>query len=152
MINCLMCSNITKNPKFCSRKCAGIQNGKLFPKRKPVKKCKTCDTLIAKGRTYCVQCRANRVANKDITLSEAIYTKYHRSSAFALVRSRARTILPHQPCQKCGYTSHTEVCHIKPIAEFDVNAKLSVINALTNLIRLCPNCHWEKDNKKKQTI
>ena len=40
-----------------------------------------------------------------------------------------------------------EVCHIKPIRQFSEDTLLSVINDKTNLLLLCPNCHWEYDNK-----
>jgi len=34
---------------------------------------------------------------KDMTLAEAIYEKHHRSSAYALVRSRARASVAAEP-------------------------------------------------------
>ena len=52
-----------------------------------------------------------------------------------------------QICMKCGYDKHVEVCHIKPIRQFSEDTLLSVINDKTNLLLLCPNCHWEYDNK-----
>ncbi|MFN4973832.1 MAG: HNH endonuclease [Bacteroidota bacterium] len=86
-----------------------------------------------------------------MTLKDAIYHKHHRSSAYALVRSRARTIarkLNLTTCIRCGYNKHVEIAHIKAISEFDETALLSEINSKENLMPLCPNCHWENDNIK----
>lgn len=53
-------------------------------------------------------------------------------------------------CNVCGYDKHYEVCHIKSIASFKSNTSVSIINDLTNLIALCPNCHWEHDNVRQE--
>lgn len=49
-------------------------------------------------------------------------------------------------CQNCGYNKHIELCHIKPVSEFSLDTKLSIVNAPDNILVLCPNCHWEFDN------
>lgn len=82
----------------------------------------------------------------DMTLAEAKYTKHHKSSAWNLVRARARAASPESPCQNCGYDKHTEVCHIKDISTFSEDTLISVVNSPDNLVRLCPNCHWEFDH------
>ena len=85
-----------------------------------------------------------------MSLADAIYVKHHKSSAYALVRSRARLVgkkLGWKSCAKCQYDKHVEIAHIQPIGSFDKNTMLSVINNPTNLIPLCPNCHWEFDHK-----
>ena len=84
----------------------------------------------------------------DYTLSEIQYDQHNKSSAWALVRSRARSTIKHLPkvCSKCGYDKHVECCHIKPISEFPLSTKISEVNSENNLILLCPNCHWEHDN------
>ena len=86
---------------------------------------------------------------KDMTLKEAIYEKHHKSSAFALVRTRARAVakkLGFTKCSKCGYDKHIEIAHIKSISSFSEEVMISVVNSKDNLIPLCPNCHWEYDN------
>lgn len=88
-----------------------------------------------------------------MTLADAVnlYSIHHRSSAYALVRSRARQAvkeLGYKECVKCGYNKHVEIAHIKPIASFDFSTLVSVINSPGNLIPLCPNCHWEHDHPK----
>lgn len=49
-------------------------------------------------------------------------------------------------CAICGYENHVEVAHIKAVADFCDDTPIYEINALSNLIGLCPNHHWEYDN------
>jgi len=148
MINCTFCDTPTKNKKNCSRSCANSYNNTVYPKRKPEGSCKSCLMPIKTTYTYCTSCWNIKKMVDDITLGQAIYTNHHKSSAFALIRSRARArIKPKgQSCQSCGYSKHVEVCHIIPIKDFPLDAKLSDINSDDNLMLLCPNCHWEFDH------
>ena len=150
-MNCRNCNTLTTNPKFCSQSCAATYNGKKFPKRKKEGSCVTCSTPITRRNKYCKPCVDGQQDARDAqTLQEIIYKKHHKSSAFTLVRSRARKqINPKgKSCTHCGYAKHVEVCHIKPIKEFPLDAKVSEVNSITNLILLCPNCHWEFDHPK----
>ena len=103
MRKCLTCGVNTKNPKYCSRNCSATASNLISPKRKKTRKCLLCDTKILCNRIYCSE---HRYHKKDLTLKEAIYEKHHPSSAYALVRSRAR--LEHRKimteCEKCGGT------------------------------------------------
>jgi predicted restriction endonuclease len=85
----------------------------------------------------------------DITIEQAIYKNLHKSSAFALIRNRARSLYRKdilKGCVICGYTNHVEVCHIKPISDFPMNTLISVVNHRNNIVALCPNHHWEFDH------
>ena len=152
MITCLSCGNETKNPKFCSKSCSASYNNKKFPKRKPEHKCIDCGKLISWNRARCQEhylIWVKETEVKDMTLKDAIYKKHHKSSAFALVRSRARRIakkLGFDKCVNCGYDKHIEVAHIKPISFFSEDVLVSEINSEKNILPLCPNCHWEFDN------
>ena len=57
-----------------------------------------------------------------------------------------RSIRGSQDCYLCGYNKHTQICHIKPICSFPLDALVSEINHIGNLVALCPNHHWELDN------
>lgn len=142
---CLNCSKETTNKKFCSRSCSASYNNQKFPKRQKEGKCKRCNQPTNSYRSYCDKCKPGN----DITLGDAIYQKHHKSSAFALVRTRARTVLQlsnRNVCENCGYSKHVECAHRKPISHFHEDTLLSEINHEDNLLALCPNCHWEFDN------
>ena len=75
------------------------------------------------------------------------------TNRYTLIRKRARQECEKlgrlNKCQKCQYTLHVEVAHIKPIKEFTIDTLISVVNDQSNLLILCPNCHWEHDNINK---
>lgn len=155
-VKCLNCqkefnkipSQIKRSPNhYCSRSCAVSMNNIKTPRKVKTKKCK-CGELILSDRKKCPQCIKD-AEPKDITLEEAIYKRHHKSSAYALVRSRARSVskkLGWSQCRSCSYDKHVEIAHIKPISEFSEDTLLSTINNESNLLPLCPNCHWEFDN------
>jgi hypothetical protein len=87
----------------------------------------------------------------DRPIKELMYSTGPQSNTYIKIRSRARTKakqlgIMQKGCVKCGYNKHVEVCHIKPISSFDISTMLSVVNDVSNLIVLCPNCHWEFDH------
>lgn len=146
-MSCLNCGCETANPKYCSRSCAASANNRASPKRKRGKTlCRDCQTPIESGFTFCKSCFISKTV--DYSLEEVQYDAHHKSSAWALVRARARTATRALPrvCISCGYDRHVEVCHKTPIKAFSLQAKISEVNHPDNLILLCPNCHWEFDN------
>lgn len=87
------------------------------------------------------------IANK--TLLEASGKK-NDSNKYGHIRQHARKAyylagLPDE-CFVCGYSLHTELCHIKKISSFPLDTLVSVINSPENMIRYCKNHHWEHDN------
>ena len=69
------------------------------------------------------------------------------------VRNHAHQIIKYlkikpTKCKMCDYTNHLDLCHIKDIASFSDDTKLSVINAVENLVFLCPNHHWDLGHGK----
>lgn len=156
-VKCLHCkkifekqnSQIKRSPNnYCSRSCATSMNNRKNPRKQKTKKCLMCNTLIFKNLKYC---KKHKYFMTDYELKDCIYIKHHKSSAFALVRARARAIakkIGWHKCSICGYDKHIEIDHIKPISAFDINTKISIINDISNLRPLCPNCHWEVNHKK----
>ncbi len=135
------------NQIFCSRWCNRSHLMKSYRIRSK-KPCPLCGKPIAKYSSGCVSCTKSTYRGDDLTLQDAIYSQHHRSSAFALVRSRARCMIKKLGitcCQSCGYNKHIETCHIKPICDFPEDSLISTINDPKNLLFLCPNCHWEFD-------
>ena len=149
---CLHCNELTKNPKFCNSSCAAKYNNVKYPKRKPTHKCKLCGGPITADKRLCKECHYNVYENPlELTIEETLVgNAQHPSWLFAKIRARARTIYHRHNeesiCKICGYSKHIEVCHIIPISKFAKTAKLSEVNALSNLVGLCRNCHWELDH------
>jgi len=142
-------SRIREN-NFCNRSCANSYNNRKNPKRKAEHKCKTCGNPVTSRKRYCSEdCNPK---GRDMTLAEALYVNHHKSSAYALVRCRARAIARKEnmnTCIKCGYSKHVEIAHVNPISNFPEDTLVSVVNSLDNIMPLCPNCHWEYDHPEE---
>lgn len=156
---CANCQEETLNPKFCSRSCAVTFNNKLNPKRELKKRnCSECGADIKRAhwrdnRVLCKDCTYQSQNVRSMTIKEYAehhgYLDKHRSWLYCKIRDIGRYWNRHlrgKACQNCGYAKHTNLCHIKPFASFSVNATIGEIHAESNLMVLCPNCHWEFDN------
>jgi hypothetical protein len=49
-------------------------------------------------------------------------------------------------CVNCGYDKHIEVCHRRALTSYPLDTPIAIVNDLSNLVGLCPNCHWELDH------
>lgn len=138
--------------RFCSRSCSAKHTNSTAKKRPRTKKCKRCGELILAMYTYCPLCIGKGAHLRSGThLSErSIRDVIYRvgSNRYGVVRSHAKLVAKDLPkiCRICRYDKHVEICHIKDISEFPLETKVGVVNSLSNLIFLCPNCHWEFDN------
>ena len=152
MNTCRECGETTDNPRFCGKSCsAKYNNTRRTKKEKP--SCELCGITIDKRSKRCRRCSSIK---KDIvTLEQAIYDNHHRSSAFALIRSRARVSIRNAgrggECEWCGYDKHTEVAHRTPVSSFAGETLIETINSQDNLLCLCPNCHYEHDKLGRRT-
>jgi hypothetical protein len=149
----------TKN-NFCSRACSATFNN-AGKRRHPPRTCQTCSCSYVRTKThrsfkYCVECvthihSTNDIKNmtkKEYQERESVKGK-HPSWLNAHIRNFNRSWnsdLRSKPCQKCGYSTHVELAHIKAIHEFSEDSLLSEINNPSNILVLCPNHHWEFDN------
>lgn len=110
-----------------------------------------CGNKKTKKSAKCKSCSEQEFVK--LTRLEAEYNKEgNKASKFCRIREHARNIakingLSELPCNKCGYSKHVEICHIKSISDFNDNSLISEINDINNIIQLCPNCHWEFDRK-----
>ncbi len=129
--------------KYCGKSCAAIMNGKLFPKRtKKEKLCLICGTSFLPYRAdvhNCPNCRFKKV-QKTLGTTKIQSTEQN-------IRGHARRVMAKTPrvCAVCAYSIYVEVCHVKAIKDFPSDALLTEINALSNLVFLCPNHHKEYD-------
>lgn len=136
--------------------CAATFNNSKFPKRSKEKnkwnKCFTCDNKVARRTAkFCKECVDKKLhfhgkPAELQTLGEVI--KNEGTNKFDLVRKMAKRLYGKDRgcCEKCGYENHTEICHIKAIASFPDDTLLGAINDKSNIIFLCPTCHWELDS------
>jgi len=151
-MRCVKCQKETKNNKFCSQSCAAQYNNSRMPKRSlQVKFCKKCQNPIERENTkdrklYCKTCKTKPI--QFMKIKEIQQNLKNQKSKYDSIRDHARRLYKDKKkqCYNCGYTKHVEVCHIKAISSFDTNTLISEVNAESNIILLCPNCHWEFDN------
>lgn len=158
---CLTCGKETSNPKFCSKSCSAKWTNKTYPKRKTSRVCLDCDKPTMSYRhSRCEhhynEFKNNQYRNKTIgEYKEKLSVKgKHPSWVSSHIRLFAISWLRHlskQPCRHCGYTKHVELAHIKSVSSFPDSTLLSEVNSETNVLPLCPNCHWEFDNLPRET-
>lgn len=165
VVQCANCGKDTTNPRFCSRSCAAIVTNKECQKkkRKPAPKCLDCESPAKDHRS--LRCAKHqkihqdqmRIAYRGTKIGEyrnlmSVKNK-HPSWINSHVRQFARSWnkeIVDSPCEKCGYSKHVELAHIKAVSEFDDDATLWQVNNPSNIVGLCPNCHWEFDNLDRE--
>lgn len=139
-------SQIYKN-NFCNKECRQDYMVKWV-------ECATCDKRFKK-RVSQIKKTANNFCNKSCaaTFNNSKFPKrkipLHTKNFRERVRAdqaRLRQTLERNPCFRCGYSKHVDLCHIKAVSEFNENTPIKQVNSLSNLIHLCKNCHWEYDN------
>lgn len=127
---------------YCSRSCAASKNNQTPKRIKKVVACSRCGCAVEKsGNKLCKKCSSDRL--------DRITSRSKDSLTHPIIRGNARMLACKtfkMKCEVCGYDKHVEVCHRKPVSSFHGGATISEINALDNLVILCPNHHWEFDN------
>ncbi len=164
-INCKHCGKETYKPLkqirkfenlFCSRKCASLFQWKDHTKI--INKCSKCNKNIHIRNIsgICQDCLFNINKEKlgNMTLQEFQNQNSVKNKHPSWINSNVRNLcrswnfnLSNLPCQNCGYDKHVEFAYIKAISEFSLDTKINIINDSKNILMLCPNCHWEFDNK-----
>ncbi len=142
----------TSSQSYCTPRCRKIFGVKKW-QEKNKKPCPSCGILITHDSKLCKLCNNGTTECMESTIAEyqqmpSIKDK-HPSWVSHHIRLFAKSWNNHlkgKPCENCGYDKHTEFCHITAISNFDKDTKLSVVNGESNLVILCPNCHWEFDN------
>lgn len=145
---CSNCKKETNNQKYCSRSCSTSANNHLHPKRKPVHFCETCKTPVSASRRWCVKCSQRGTSPIQYRrICDIQHKAKYQISAYIRLHARSVYKSSSRPtcCEHCGYNKHFEVCHKKAIKDFDATTLIMEINDPSNLIGLCPNCHWELD-------
>lgn len=143
---------------FCSSSCAATWNNKGKQRNPPKpRECSRCGSsffrLNDNRSNLCHKCRDEKKIVKNMTLNDCIkklsVQGKHPSWKTTQVRQHNgwyNRNLKKLPCQKCGYTSHIELAHIKLVSSFTDSAYLEEINSSDNILVLCRNHHWEFDH------
>lgn len=159
-MKCLCCANELMGKwakKFCSKKCAATFNNKLKPKKikKERPKCRKCNNTVKHlGVVHCSDCITNRKHYHGIPADEQTIEYASRrggANRYDLIRTHGRRLYKKElkgKCERCSYDKHVELCHIKAVSLFPKNTVISFVNKRENILFLCPNCHWEFDNKQ----
>lgn len=129
--------------KFCSKTCGALYYNSFRKKPKKIKPSKEQIEELRKNKT---------LENwKNITKKEFFDNCKNYFSARCTITKQAKLSMTYKGveniCSNCGYDKHVEICHIKAVSEFRDEETMFDINRPENLIYLCPNCHWEFDNK-----
>lgn len=146
---CLRCGTQTYNPKYCTQTCSALVNNKTAKRRLPEGRCAICDKAIRKSFKYCRPCRARHRVNYAAKTLAQLKRRGSRNVYHTCIRQHAKQVAIAagllKACRVCGYSIYVECCHIKPVKNFPPDATLKTINAVDNLIGLCPNHHIELD-------
>ena len=147
-----------RRKQFCNKSCFGSYSNRT---RKISITCTICGTThIFSGPRKGFVCKDCKLAEKQevqdlrdkITKGEIFEGAKSWQSARGSIQKDARRKFfrsGRKGCEVCGYSNHIEVCYIRPVSDFPLDAPLGEINDLSNLRGLCPNHHWEFDNLGK---
>jgi hypothetical protein len=128
---------------FCSRSCSNAFHNQQTPKRsRKDRLCQHCGKISKEGpedRRLCQECWSAFRVQIDARSKGTVSRRTIYAHAASVMKKRAKC------CQRCGYTLFVDTCHLRAIKDFPETALLSEINALGNLVYLCPNCHHELD-------
>lgn len=105
----------------------------------------------------CLACYKAQVEKR--TKGELFATRANWQSARSTIQTCARRkflrAYPNPSCdawveqgRRCGYAKHVEVAHRRDVADFPASALIGEINAVSNLVGLCPTHHWEFDHNE----
>lgn len=140
-----------KKKKFCNNSCSSKHNNRTrtINKKRETKYC-SCSAPIPKKRNKCNTCASRREIHLK-TKGELFGLRKNWQSARSSIRRDANSVYnkskKKRECKICKYDKHVDVCHIIPVKEFSDDTLIGTINDIKNLVTLCPNHHWEFDNK-----
>lgn len=110
-------------------------------------KCEYCGKETTNKRFCSKTCleRSKQLRQQTLTLQDFVNRGKHPRVRFNGIRSEARRILKNAGIEKkcciCGFDVVVEVHHIRAVTDFPFSATLSEVNAISNLLYLCPNHH-----------
>ena len=141
---------------FCSRSCNRTYQNKTNnpnPKIDRTCTCENCNITFNKTKDQvsntCSMFCYMELGMKQRLMKDVI--KRNDANKYDTVRKNARLYSKYfypAKCMVCDYDKHYEVCHVKDLKDFTREETIYEVNNKTNLIHLCPNCHWEFDHNQ----
>lgn len=136
--------------KLC-KPCNSKLQSEIYTKNRRL--CPQCNGSLHKLATVCNTCLLENkklsVLHNNTPIKNYLYKNNKDPNFFSRIRSHAASVVKHlqlsSNCSVCNFP-HTDICHIKPIADFDENTPICEVNSRDNLIILCKNCHWLFDH------
>ncbi len=149
---CIVCETMTTGKNFCSIKCRQLYKSNPSIGNQEDKK-RYCCNSCGKETIFIYFCSNDcRKSYKKESKKKSIIGVDNRQKFLLTdieIRSDARlrfSKLKITYCENCSYSKNYQIAHIKAVSSFLDNDFIKDINDLTNLIALCPNCHWEFDH------
>lgn len=142
---------------FCNRSCSATYNDRVYHRRSPkvIRKCQGCGGDIVgvyrdrhnfRGSYYKPwhpECYKNRT---ELANSRSISSINDKTLITCMSRNLMKKVYANSfYCWVCSYSTIVEVCHIKAVGSFSPDTSVGVVNAIDNLLLLCPNHHKELD-------
>jgi hypothetical protein len=127
-------SNVRKR-SFCCSSCSASFNNKVITRTKKEK------------TNHNKEEKVFRIS--DLTKDELFKRYKNYQTARSIICKNSRKIFfnsnKEKRCIECGYQTKIDIAHIKSVSSFPMDAKISEINDIDNLVALCPNHHGEYD-------
>ena len=155
----------TRKKIFCDLSCAGKHSSKnrlSYRKTPKARHCPQCGARYEHEKTgrghrkYCSACLESRKITRRKNELERIgrtpKAETTRDYICYNARNRVRRDGRTRACIICGYQKFVQTCHVRQVKDFPPEATIDEINALTNLVLLCPNHHKELDHGNLQLI
>jgi YHS domain-containing protein len=135
-------------PHFCNTTCANLcrQKGRT----RACTKCQSPMLRAKRGKRLCDACKeADRSKLILLTKGEYFRTRTWQAARNGICKHARRVFYASkQPrkCSICSYAGACDVAHKVAVSDFSDTALISEINALTNLVCLCKQHHWDFDH------
>jgi|10_taG_2_1085330.scaffolds.fasta_scaffold15055_3 GH43 family beta-xylosidase len=149
--------------RFCNKSCSNFhcKNGLHNKKLLKTKTCIRCNTEFNlerneqgkfKERKVCNDCPTNAPGMANYMTKGQLFASRSWQAARSTIVDHARRLYfscNDNQCNvnECTYTNHIEVAHKKAVKDFSDDTPILDINHIDNLIGLCPNHHWDYDNR-----
>jgi hypothetical protein len=153
-------SKITKNSiEMCERCGVPVQQtpypekrGKLFWRKRFCGRCrKQVRTEIGYRYNGDHLLDLENMTKKQVREATSTYQAYRTA-----VQKHAKRVYEQSgrslECSICKFLDGIQVCHRRSVADFPDYALIKEINAIENLVALCPNHHWLLDHNKLSLI